>query len=46
MDVNDPAAGFGSADAAKDPTQHRLWKNYVTFHKVRGRVAEQPYLSL
>lgn len=33
MDVNDPAAGFGSADASKDPTQHRLWKKYVTFHK-------------
>ena len=36
IDVNDPALGFGSADASKDPTQHRLWKKYVTFHKVRS----------
>ena len=35
IDVNDPAVGFGSEDPTKDATQHRLWKKYVTFHKVR-----------
>eukprot|EP00887_Chlorella_sp_A99_P000455 scaffold17.g455.t1 len=33
VDTNDPKTGFGSTDAKNDPTQHKLWTKYVTFHK-------------
>ncbi len=28
--------GFGAGNAVANPTQHRLWKKYVTFHQVRA----------
>lgn len=32
--MTDPTVGFGAGDAVANPTHHRLWKKYVTFHHV------------
>ncbi|KAL4427670.1 hypothetical protein ABPG75_001759 [Micractinium tetrahymenae] len=32
IDMTDPTVGFGAGNAKANPTQHRLWKKYVTFH--------------
>ncbi|KAL4444649.1 hypothetical protein ABPG77_002466 [Micractinium sp. CCAP 211/92] len=33
IDMHDPTVGFGAGNAVANPTQHRLWKKYVTFHQ-------------